>query len=53
MWGKFVCWLLRKHVPLEIIRKRPLRKVDICWRCGVDLSDDPWRDDHDGPRRAA
>jgi hypothetical protein len=53
LWGWFVCWLLGRHVPIEIIRSRPRRSIDICSRCGIDLSDDHWRDDgHDGPRRS-
>lgn len=53
MWGKFVCWFLGKHVSIEIIRKCPRRTIDICGRCGIDLSDDPWSDDQDGPKRTA
>jgi len=55
MWGRFLCWWTGKHVPIEIIRDRPRRKVDICGRCGIDLSDDRWSagGGGDGPKRMA
>jgi hypothetical protein len=53
MWRRFICWLLGAHDPVSCPRQRPLRSILVCRRCNVDLDEDPWKRDGDGPRRMA